>query len=85
MVFSLNSRFLALTELTAGSQQLVRVVVLDFLTDRLMIAHDEKSERLESMETITSLRWTDDVTLRIGTFAGDFSEGERARTWKATS
>jgi hypothetical protein len=84
MVFSPNSRFLALTEFTCDPpQQVVRVVVLDFLTGRQIIVHDEKSERLGVMETITSLRWTDDVTLRIGSFAGDFSEGERTHIWKA--
>src|SRR5437660_9643759 len=74
MVFSPNSRFIALTEFAVDSQQLVRVVVLDCITDRQMIAHDEKSERLEDMQTVTSLRWTDDSTLRIGTGSGDLQE-----------
>jgi len=84
MVFSPDSRFLALTELTATDQQMCRVVVLDFLTERQIIVYDEKSERIEDMASITSLLWTDDATLRIGTFAGsDFSQGERTQIWKA--
>ena len=84
MVFSPNSRYLALAELTATDQQLFRVVVLDFFTARQIIVCDEKSETIEDMVSITSLRWRDDVTLRIGLFAGtDFSQGERVRIWKA--
>ena|SRR5205809_396398 len=83
MVFSPNSRFLALTEFTITDQQMSRVVVLDFITDRQTIALDEKSERIEDMASVTSLRWTDDLTLRIGTLAGDFSDGERIRIWRA--
>src|SRR5260221_6035654 len=80
MVFSRNSRFLALTEFTVTHQQLSRVVVFDFVTDRQIIAHDEKSERLEDAQVVTSLRWTDDSTLRIGTASGDLVE--RVHTWK---
>ena len=84
MVFSPNSRFLALTEFIATDQQMSRVVVLDFITNRQIMAHDEKSERIEDMEIVTSLRWTEDSTLRIGTCtSGDFREGERIRIWKA--
>ena len=82
MVFSPNSRFLALTELTITDRQLSRVVVLDFITGKQSIVLDEKSERIEDMASVTSLRWTDDSTLRIGTFAGDFTDRERIRIWK---
>jgi hypothetical protein len=82
MVFSPNSRFLALTEFTATDQQMSRVVVLDFITERQIIVHDEKSERIEDMQAVTSLRWADDSTLRIGTTSGDFVE--RVHTWKAS-
>jgi hypothetical protein len=80
MVFSPNSRFLALTEFTEA----VRVVVLDFLTGKQLIAHDQNSDGSQKMEIVTSLRWTDDSSLRIGTFAGTFGDGERAHIWKAT-
>ena len=84
MAFSPNSRFLALTELTATDQQMCRVVVIDFLTDRQVVVYDEKSERIEEIPSITSLRWTEGVTLHIDTFAGsDFSRGERTHIWKA--
>jgi hypothetical protein len=84
MGFSPNSRFFALTEFTAADNQMSRVVVLDFLTGKEIVAHDEKAERIEDMATVTSLRWTDDVTLRIGTFAAThLAEGERTRIWKA--
>ena len=82
MVFSPNSRFLALTEFTATDHQMSRVVVLDFLTERQIIVRDEKSERIEETEVVTSLRWADDSTLRIGTASGDLVE--RVHTWKAS-
>jgi hypothetical protein len=83
MAFSPNSRFLALTEFTGMGQQLSRVVVLDFITGNQSIVLDEKSERIEDMASITSLRWTDDSTLRIGTVSDAFTDGERIHIWKA--
>jgi hypothetical protein len=85
MVFSPNSRHLALTEFTATDQQISRVVVLDFITGREIIVYNEKAERIEDMACVTSLRWTDNATLRIGTYAAaHLSDGERFRIWKAT-
>ena len=84
MLFSPNSRFLALTEFIATKQQTSRVVVLDFMTGREIIVHEQKAERIQDMASITSLRWTDDATLRIGTMAAaHLSDGERIRIWKA--
>jgi hypothetical protein len=45
MVFSPNSRYLALTEYTGTDHQLSRVVVLDFLTDTLIICPRRESRR----------------------------------------
>jgi hypothetical protein len=75
---SANSRFLALTEFIASLQQLVRVVVLDCLTDQQMLAYDEKAESIQDLQTITSLRWIDDSTLRIGASGGDLVESVSA-------
>ena len=82
MMFSPNSRFLALTEFTATDEQLSRVVVLDCFTDKQFIAHEEKSERIEDMQSVTSLRWTDEATLRIATCSGDLQE--RVQIWRAS-
>jgi hypothetical protein len=71
-----------LTEFTATDQQMSRVVVLDFITERQIIVHDEKSERIEDMQAVTSPGWADGTTLRIGTASGDLVE--RVHTWKAS-
>ena len=80
MVFSPNSRFLAVTELTGGLQQFYRVVVFDFVGGKQIIAHEEKSEKPEDLGIISFLRWVDDSTLRIGTFSSDHEE--RERSWR---
>ena len=84
MVFSPNSRFLALQEYVGADHQISRVVVLDFLTDKQIVVYDDKVERLEDSLAITSLRWTNDSTLRIGLACPfDFTQ-ERVRFWSAS-
>lgn len=83
MAFSSNSRFLAATESTGGSQHYYRVVVFDFVTDKQSIAYELRSERPEDLGIISSLRWSDDSTLRIATFSG--YHGESELIWKVGS
>src|SRR4051812_25734220 len=64
MVFSPDSRFLALTEMTVDGKS--RITVLDFCTEKEAIAYDEKSDSTSFSVIINSLDWTDEVTLRIG-------------------
>ncbi len=83
MAFSSNSRFLALTEFTGGSEDYYRIVVLDLVTDKQTIAYELRSERPEDLGIISGLKWSDDSTLRISTFSGE--SGESERIWKVGS
>jgi hypothetical protein len=78
MIFSPNSRFLALTELTVSSQS--RVTVLDFSSDKELIAY-ESPQRPKHMVCISSLNWSEDESLIIGIFK--IPEGNITTVWRA--
>jgi len=77
MIFSPNSRFLALIELTVAGGS--RVTVLDFSSDRELIAF-ESSGKPDDMVTISSLNWAEDEALHMGIFK--LREGKITKVWR---
>jgi hypothetical protein len=57
--------------------------MLDLISDKQIIVYDEKAEQLEDTPAVTSLRWTNNSTLRIGTAVASDLPNERIRIWKA--
>jgi hypothetical protein len=76
MIFSKDSRFLAaeeIFEVEGGG----RVMVFDFVARKEVVIHEVKDW---PSTVITSLEWTDSISLRICTFSAVFGHGELV--WK---